>query len=774
MENLNLENIYNNLRLTSKEEQTFISKLNNNQYISNYLYQIIQKENPTIIPQGFNLEEYNNKYIKQEYQKHKDYFDNMYQKIDPNIHLDREQINAIISDEDYSLIIAGAGTGKTTTMASKVKYLVDIKKIEPSKIVVMSYTKKATEELEKRINLDFGIEAKVTTFHSLGLMHIREIFKNRKCFVVDDNTKDEIFLEYFKNNIFPYKDKVKELLEIFNTTKNTKTWLFGNYFKETYHKYPTFDEYFESYKKYRLSQVQNLKEWIDQIIEKDINSEIIKTIKGEFVKSKGEAEIANFLYKNNIEYQYEKIYDKLMPENRVYKPDFTLNLNGESVYLEYFGLSTYKDNELNRYNKIKQMKEEYHFKHHTKFIKIDYQKNENIIKTLEEQLINMGFKLKPKTDEEIFNTILDKNKLSQFFPYKDFVYKIIETIKSSSKRNNIKKEVEKYLKRLSEEEKNICIKQYKYIIEFYKYYQTKLYGSENYGFDFSDMIYYANLYINTIDHNNNLNFEYLIIDEYQDISEERYQLTKNIAKRNTAKIVAVGDDWQSIFAFAGSKIEYIYNFLKYFPGAKLLKITNTYRNSKQLIDYSGTFIMKNEQQIKKELISNKDITNPIKFIPFKPDEEYQTLKKLILEIHKKNKDHDILVLGRTNKIIEACYNDPELKDAIGTKIEFVGYKDINIDGMTFHKSKGLTKDEVILIGLDNQFPRNNNGYFWLEYIFRSFPQIEKIPNAEERRLFYVALTRTKNYVYLLVNEDSTNRSPFIHEIYNIIKDKNNN
>lgn len=766
-----VKNIYD-FNLTSKEIQTFISKLKNHKYISTHLYQIIEKEKPEIIPINFNLETYNDEIIEKEYHQHKDYFDNMYKDIDPNIHLDEEQIKAILSDEDYSLIIAGAGTGKTTTIASKVKYLYDIKKIDPSKIVVISYTKKATEELEKRIVLDFGIKAKVTTFHSLGLMHIREIFKNRKCYVVDDNLKAEIFLEYFKNNIFPYKDKIKELIDIFNTAKTGKAWLFGTFFKENYDKYQTFDEYFENYKKYRLSKIEDLKTWNNEQINFYLNSEIITTIKGELVKSKGEAQIANFLYRNNIEYHYEKIYGELMSENKVYKPDFTLNLNGQEVYLEYFGLSTYKENKLNRYNKIKQIKEEYHRTHHTKFIKIDYQKNEDIIKTLKEQLINFGFKLEPLTEEEIFNQLINHNKLPQFYPFKDFIYEVIETIKSSPKRNSIRNTINSYLKTLPENEKDNAIKQAKYIIEFYKYYQAKLYNSENYGFDFSDMIYYANLYINTIDRDSNLNFDYLIIDEYQDISEERYQLTKNIANRNSSKIVAVGDDWQSIFAFAGSKIEYIYNFLNYFPGAKLLKINNTYRFSKQLIDYSGTFIMRNEEQIKKDLVSTKNIDNPIKFIPFKPDEEYLTLKKLILHIYKNNPTHNILILGRTNQIIDACYNDPELKDEIGTKIKFIGYEDIDIDGMTFHKSKGLTKDEVILIGLDNKFPRNNTGYFWLEYLFKPIHQKEKIPHAEERRLFYVALTRTKNYVYLLVNKEPKNRSPFINEIYNIVKNNN--
>ena len=758
----------------NKAEQIFITKLSNKDYISSHLYRIIETNNQNIILQNFNLDAYNDEIIEKEYQINKEYFNNMYKGIDDNIHLDKEQIKAILSDEEYSLIIAGAGTGKTTTMASKVKYLVDIKKVEPSKIVVMSYTKKATEELEKRIVLDFGIPAKVTTFHSLGLMHIREIFADRKCYVVDDNKKEKIFLEYFKDQIFPYKDKVKELLEVFNTTTIAAKWVFGSFFQENYDKYPTFDEYFESYKKYRLSEIPDLKKWIYNMIDKDLNSEIITTIKGEIVKSKGEAIIANFLYKNGIEYEYEKIYKDFMPDRKIYLPDFTLSLGGHPVYLEYFGLSTYDDKNLNRYNRIRRIKEEYHQKHHTKFIKLDYKKGESIINTLKEELTKLGFTPKPRTDKEIFDTILNNNKLSQFYPFKDFVLKTIDIIKSTSKRENYHQIVQDYISKLPKEEKEMALKQFKYIDEFYKFYQTKLYGSENYGFDFSDMIYYANLYINKIGTNNNLNFEYIIIDEYQDISEDRYRLTKNIAGRNKAKVVAVGDDWQSIFAFAGSKIEYIYNFMKYFPGAKLLKITSTYRNSQELIDYSGTFVMKNEDQIKKDLISNKKITNPIKIITFKDDEEIDVLKGLIRNIHKTKPDHNIMVLARTNKMIENCYNDPELKDDIGTKIKYIGYEDIDIDGMTIHKSKGLTADEVIIIGLDSSFPRNYTGLFWIENLFKNKLQEEKIPFAEERRLFYVALTRTKNYVYLLANNDPNNRSPFINEIYNIIKESNSN
>lgn len=135
----------------------------------------------------------------------------MYNGIDNNIKLDEEQVKAILSDEDYSLIIAGAGTGKTTTMAAKVKYLVDICGINPQEILVMSYTKKATEELDKRIRLDFGIPANVTTFHSLGLLYIRSIFKDKKCSVVDDNTKNNLFLKYLTERLFTRKESLKKI-----------------------------------------------------------------------------------------------------------------------------------------------------------------------------------------------------------------------------------------------------------------------------------------------------------------------------------------------------------------------------------------------------------------------------------------------------------------------------------------------------------------------------------------------------------------------------------
>ena len=280
----------------------FKEKYLKKEYISRYLDKTTDDK---IKPADFDLEKYNATVLEENYYKYKSYFDTMYSGINDNIKLDEEQIKAILSDEDYSLIIAGAGTGKTTTMAAKVKYLVDICNVNPQEILVMSYTKKATEELDKRIRLEFGIPVNVTTFHSLGLMYIRSIFKDRKCSVVDDNVKNKIFLQYLTDRLFAKKESLKKLIEVFSHDNLVK---FGDFFKKNYMNYNTYEEFFKAYKEFRISQITDLDSHIRMQLDHDYNQENIYTIKNELVKSKGEAMIANFLFMHNISYDYEKVY----------------------------------------------------------------------------------------------------------------------------------------------------------------------------------------------------------------------------------------------------------------------------------------------------------------------------------------------------------------------------------------------------------------------------------------------------------------------------------
>lgn len=94
-------------------------------------------------------------------------------------------------------------------------------------------------------------------------------------------------------------------------------------------------------------------------------------------------------------------------------------------------------------------------------------------------------------------------------------------------------------------------------------------------------------------------YKYIIIDEFQDIARQRFNLTKRLSQITQAKVVAVGDDWQSIYAFSGSDITLFTRFLELMGAGTELKITHTYRNSQELIDIAGGFVQQNSTQIRK-------------------------------------------------------------------------------------------------------------------------------------------------------------------------------
>ena len=761
--------------------EEFNSKLKGKQYISNYLYEKIKEENR--VPEGFNLEEYNKEILDKMYTDNKEYFEGMYKGIDDNIHLDEEQCKAILADEKYSLIIAGAGTGKTTTMVSKVKYLIDKKGADPKRILVMSYTRKATEELANRININYNSGVDVKTFHSLGYDYIQRIYTNKKinknCLILDSNKKKEIQLNYFKK-IFEDKKSIEEIIKHFKILKEQKKikFIFSKYFMDNYMDYKTYDEFIEAYVSDKMNEARKIDGWFETLVDNWINrqekkADGILTLNREYVKSAGEMRIANYLFKHQINYGYEELYEELYSYNN-YRPDFTIKLNdGEKIYIEYFGL----DNE--DYNKQRKWKNNLHRKDGNKYIEIERASLDQIEEVLSKKLLELGIKGEPLSNEQIYEHILRANPISQVYPFLDFLHKCMLCRSESSHRED-KEIVPKFLKENPNQDYKI---QYKYINDYINFYSNEVYKkeeNEDYYFNFSDLLYFSTKEFDRLT-TEDYKYDYIIIDEYQDISEMKYKLTRKTADRNDSKVYAVGDDWQSIYAFSGSKIEYIYEFNKYFKGAKNFNISKTYRNSQELIDLTGEFIMRNDSQIKKQLVSDKHIYNPIVLKYFDsnynetgkkgkdPQKEIECLKETIREIHKENPDHTILILGRTNSIVDGITNDNDLKDDIGSKITYKGLKDINIEAMTMHKSKGLTFDEVIIIGLNERFPSNRDDSYWYKTLYKSALKEEKIEQAEERRLFYVALTRTKNKVYLLVDENIKRRSTFVNELNEIIK-----
>ena len=276
--------------------------------------------------------------------------------------------------------------------------------------------------------------------------------------------------------------------------------------------------------------------------------------------------------------------------------------------------------------------------------------------------------------------------------------------------------------------------------------------------DFDDLIIYATKFVKTI----KLNYKYIIIDEFQDTSFIRLNLISEIYKYTKSKIIVVGDDFQSIYHFSGCDLNIFLNLNKIFPNVKKVQLVNTYRNSQQLINVASTFVEKNPLQIKKNLVSFKNNEYPIIFTPY--TNKVQTLKKLLNYLII-NTD-DIMILSRNNKdIYEYIDKSYELNS------NNIIYKNKTIKYYTIHKSKGLEAKYVIVLNCNNDylgFPNkieNNN------LINKMLPNYE-IKYAEERRLFYVSITRCKETTYLIYNKN--NPSIFIKEIRRIIRHKLHN
>ena len=298
----------------------------------------------------------------------------------------------------------------------------------------------------------------------------------------------------------------------------------------------------------------------------------------------------------------------------------------------------------------------------------------------------------------------------------------------------------------------------KLTLNIYLKYQSYL--KENGEIDFDDMLIKSRKYVERYGFNNDI--KYVIIDEFQDTSKVRFNLIKAILDKTGARLMVVGDDFQSIYRFTGCDLDVFVNFQNYFNDSKIMKIETTYRNSQELITSAGLFIMKNKQQIKKNLKSDKHIKKPIKIVYY--NNATKSFKNLLTYLNKLNKNN-ILVIGRNNKDIYK-YIDKDFKYD-ETQLKYLNHLNMSLRYLTAHTSKGLEEDDTIIINMEDSllgFPSQIEDSKVLRFVSN---KTNTIKYDEERRLFYVALTRTKNNVYLLVPKN--NPSMFIQELVNDYK-----
>lgn len=266
--------------------------------------------------------------------------------------------------------------------------------------------------------------------------------------------------------------------------------------------------------------------------------------------------------------------------------------------------------------------------------------------------------------------------------------------------------------------------------------------------DFDDILYQA---IDKIKTSKLKLWRFVLVDEYQDTSYLRFLFLKELLVKSKAKLLAVGDDYQSIYRFTGCDLSLFLNFSSWFAEASIKKIEKTYRNSQELINIASSFIMKNKKQLKKELVSDKHLQKPIKIVfTFNKKRAFEKLVNII--------PGTLLVLGRNNFDIYSFLNSNFRLE--NNKIDYCRATDKLIYYLTVHKAKGLEEDNVLVINNEDALYGFPNQVVDAKILKDFYPQ-DNFLYEEERRLFYVALTRTRNNVYLLT---TFNPSCFIKEL----------
>lgn len=717
------------------------------------------------------VDEHNETFIYRAMTEEQYYLDNILREVDPQIKLDEDQRRVILTDEDYCLVIAGAGAGKTTTIAAKVKYLVEKKGIDPSQILVVSFTNKAVQELRDKLNRDLAINCPIATFHSTGNAILRKQ-SSEKLNIVDSSKLYYVLQDYFKASILKNESLVNNLI-----------LFFASYFDAPYEG-EDLNSFFNKIAKSNFATMRSdLNEFKQQII--DIRTKKSVTIQSEVLRSYQEVEIANFLYLNNIDYEYEPMYKyDILFSKKPYTPDFIIRQGDKIAYIEHFGITQdgkndrFSDDQLDAYKKVINDKINLHRQHDTKLIYTfsQYIDRKPLIEHLQKELENNGFELHLRSNKEIMEKLISTEENRYIRKLLNLICRFITNFKTNGFTAD-------EFSRMYHSTQNVRTRLFLDIC-YDCYLEYEHYLKENKAVDFEDLINESARVLREVkEMKKKLDFKYIIVDEYQDISRQRFDLVKALSEVTVAKIIAVGDDWQSIYAFSGSDITLFTKFEEKMGYAKLLKIVKTYRNSQEVIDIAGNFIQKNEAQISKELKSSKNIADPVIIYTYdgtpkklnadnKSGANYaiahavEVALEQIIEFNKqegKFENSSILLLGRFG------FDGDKLEKSglfeyinRGSQLRSVKYPKLNITFMTAHASKGLGYDNVIVVNGRNEtygFPSKIEDDPVLAFVIKGDRSIDY---AEERRLFYVAMTRTKNRVYFIAPEQ--NPSEFLLEI----------
>ena len=627
--------------------------------------------------------------------------------------LTEEQRRIVVADEQRNLVVAAAGSGKTSLIVAKVGWLLRKGYRLPAELLLLAFAKDARNKMEERICQRLGTAAApdvaVRTFHSLGMAIIGEAEGKRPTLAKTAET-DRALFDLLKGIIV-------DLLADGEGPGALRKWFqaeFAPY--KSKHECKSWGEYWDYIRKYD-----------------------IRSLKGETVKSYEECEIANFLYLNGVAYEYEASYehDTATADKRQYKPDFFLPEAG--IYIEHFGLDangkTAPFIDAKQYRRGMEWKRQVHAEHGTVLIETFSRERAEgtLIRNLMEKLAAHGVSLSPIPREKVFAALNEQGRIDPFT-------RLLATFLQHFKGANLS--IAELAGRAATLRGPRRAESFLTVFEpvFKRYQETLVRSGE---IDFHDMINRATDLVEAGRYRNP--FSYILVDEFQDISPARARLLKALLNSSPdAQLFAVGDDWQAIYRFSGSDIVVMREFRERFGECKRMELGTTFRCAGRITDVATEFVLRNPAQIRRSVRSIRNVDGPGVHVGFPSEEGLSLLKAALDRIAEDAAGHDgessVLLLGRYRHLCP--------RNMTGLAKQFPG---LRLSYMTVHSSKGLEADYVVVLGLCSGkygFPVEIADDPLLDLVL-AVP--ERHPNAEERRVLYVAMTRARRRVFLLAD-----------------------
>jgi DNA helicase-4 len=644
----------------------------------------------------------NNGWLEQSLRRHRALLDSL-----NGVSLTDRQREAILRNDNRVLAVAGAGTGKTTTVLGKVRFLLGTGWCKPEEILLLSFARGTVDDLKDRL-LAIGADAvEARTFHSLGLEIITKA-TGRKPAIFSDGDRGDI------------KHTVKQILRQMANSSESRGRVLSLL---AYHFYPSrIESDFRS--KRDFAQFKNAND--------------LRSLKGERMKSNQEVKIANFLYLYGVEYVYEAEYRGSRTgtlRRRVYKPDFYLPAT--DTYIEHFGVDETGTPapwiDAAEYRESMRWKRELHRDCKTFLIEtFSYQdRRGDLLERLRASLESAKVRLKLRDAAELAsNEELDRRH--------DRMAKLLGTCLTLYKGD--RRSIAELESRVGSDRRAGAF--FAVFKEVLRLYESML--RERGEVDFGDMIIEAADQIAKGAYRSR--FRAVIVDEFQDISRGRAWLMNALLEQvPDARLLCVGDDWQSIYRFTGSDVSLMTKYKEQWPQAVRIDLDQTFRFSDKLQNVASTFVTQNPAQLTKAIRCAKSRKSPALHVVA------ETPEAIIRSIRARHPNASIMVLGR----YQAGARQP---DATAKGSDTVPAE----HWLTVHKAKGREADYVIVRDL-------KGGYFGFPTEIQDDPLIstflttpEQFPNAEERRLFYVALTRARHDVWLALGDGDP--SVFVQEL----------